>query len=66
MSFGMHLLICSHCRKYLDSYKKTIALGRTAMREPARQPPEELVSAIITSKLWNRAHTPEDLWKELP
>lgn len=48
--FERHLAICPPCQAYLDSYARTVALGRLAFRDP-RAPapadvPEQLVEAI--------------------
>lgn len=48
--FERHLAVCPPCRAYLDSYKKTIELGKAALI-PSDQPasgmvPEKLVGAV--------------------
>ena len=51
--FSLHLLTCAHCRRYLDSYRKTIALERTAKLEPESglpEMPERLVQAILAAR----------------
>jgi hypothetical protein len=52
--FRFHLLICPKCRAYLDSYKKTIALGKKAFADPERPAseaaPPELIRAILASR----------------
>ena len=49
-----HLAVCPSCIAYLDSYKKTVALGRAAFDCPdeAVPPsvPEELVRAILAAR----------------
>jgi len=47
-----HLAVCASCRAYLDSYEKTIALGRAACLDlegpvPA-DVPEDLIRALLT------------------
>ena len=46
-----HLAVCAACLAYLDSYRKTIALGRAACEDldgplPA-EVPEDLVQALL-------------------
>ena len=52
--FERHLGICRDCRRYLDSYRKTVQLSQAALRatpdEPATDIPEELVAAILKAK----------------
>jgi len=47
-----HLAVCASCRAYLDSYEKTIALGRAAcldLEGPVPEDvPEDLVQALLT------------------
>lgn len=46
-----HLAVCSSCTAYLDSYRKTIALGKMACLEldgPVPEDvPEELLRALL-------------------
>ena len=46
-----HLSVCASCRAYLDSYEKTIALGRAAcldLEGPVPEDvPEDLVQALL-------------------
>jgi anti-sigma factor RsiW len=46
-----HLAACPSCVAYLDSYRKTIALGRSAFQDPEgplpAEVPEELVQALM-------------------
>jgi len=50
-SFDEHLRLCPNCRRYLASYKETVALGRHAFEDyEAMLPPEvpdDLVKAIL-------------------
>ena len=47
-----HLAVCASCRAYLDSYEKTIALGRAACLDldgPVPEDvPEDLIQALLT------------------
>jgi anti-sigma factor RsiW len=50
--FNAHLAECPDCRAYLDSYRRTIALGKSAFSEdqPATQAiPESLVKALAAA-----------------
>ena len=51
--FTAHLAVCSECRRYLDSYRQTVALGRAALveTEPTPPIPEKLVHAILASRV---------------
>jgi anti-sigma factor RsiW len=57
LSFTAHIALCSDCRRYIDTYRRTIALGRAATvtaDDPAPpQVPEELVQAILASRASN-------------
>jgi len=49
--FNAHLSVCPPCTRYLDSYRKTIALGKGAMRD--KEPgdiPQELIRAVLSSR----------------
>ncbi len=49
--FDAHLACCVACSLYLDSYEKTVELGKAAFRDdPAEEPPEDLVQAILNAK----------------
>jgi anti-sigma factor RsiW len=51
MNFKLHISLCPDCRRYIDSYKKTIEIGRIANDvPPIADPPEELVQAILKSR----------------
>ena len=54
ISFDFHLFLCSSCRDYLDGYRKTIQVSRSALKEPPEakhEPlPEELVQAILATR----------------
>jgi predicted anti-sigma-YlaC factor YlaD len=54
LSYGVHLFLCRNCRDYLDGYRKTIEVSRSALAEPANaagEPlPEELVQAILAAR----------------
>lgn len=50
--FDRHLVLCEACRNYLQSYRKTIELARSAKRdaELAAGAPPELVRAILAAR----------------
>jgi anti-sigma factor RsiW len=52
--FDRHLAACPDCRHYLDSYRKTVLLGRAAFCEDEgpvpREVPEDLVKAILAAR----------------
>jgi predicted anti-sigma-YlaC factor YlaD len=51
MTFKLHLSLCPDCRRYIDSYKKTIQISRLAHTSPElSNPPEDLIQAILKSK----------------
>jgi anti-sigma factor RsiW len=46
--FDWHVAICPDCRNYLDSYRKTVALGKEALNDPSEAAiPAELIRAIL-------------------
>ena len=52
--FDRHLAICPSCVNYLETYKATIRLGKSAFCEPGGAPPgdvpEELIAAILAAR----------------
>ena len=52
--FEIHLRMCPGCKHYLESYKETIALGKSICKEPdgpvPQDVPEELVQAIMAAR----------------
>jgi anti-sigma factor RsiW len=52
--FERHLGACSTCGRYLEGYRETVKLGRSAFDDPdAPVPdtvPEELVKAILAAR----------------
>jgi len=47
-AFERHLSLCASCSAYVDSYRRTVEMGKAAFTDadcPA--PPEELVAAIL-------------------
>ena len=49
-AFEKHLGICADCRRYLDSYRKSIGVAQSVVRKPASDMPEELVAAILKAQ----------------
>lgn len=53
-AFERHLAMCRPCRAYVDSYRTTLELGRSAFAEPDApvpdEVPEELVTAILEAR----------------
>ena len=49
LRFNLHLATCAHCRRYLDSYRKAVALGKAAESEREQEIPEQLVKAILAA-----------------
>jgi len=47
VEFEFHLTLCQACRAYVDSYKKTVDLARTAAASEAPAPPQELIDIIL-------------------
>jgi anti-sigma factor RsiW len=47
--FDEHLGICPECRRYLDSYEKTIRASKSAAIDEV-EIPEKLVQAILAAK----------------
>jgi anti-sigma factor RsiW len=48
-----HLAGCQSCVNYLDSYRRSVDLGRAALRETDRaeaEVPDELVRAILAAR----------------
>lgn len=52
--FELHLAICTDCRRYLNSYRNAIALGKAVFEEPddrvPTEVPEDLVKAILSAR----------------
>ena len=52
-SFAEHLKACPSCVAYLDSYRRSIELGKSALSPDAdavEAMPEELVRAVLSSR----------------
>jgi anti-sigma factor RsiW len=53
-AFDAHLGQCRHCRDYLETYRRTIALSRGAFRDESgavpTEVPGELVEAILAAR----------------
>lgn len=49
-AFEAHLARCPPCVAYLDTYRATIELGKSALRGEPCQLPEELVQAILKAR----------------
>jgi len=56
--FEAHLEVCPPCVTYIDSYRKTIALGRNACREEERESPPEVPEPLIQAILATRRGIP--------
>ena len=53
-----HLAVCRACRDYLDSYRKTIAIGKRAMMPCAdEQIPDALVQSVLSARRERVART---------
>jgi anti-sigma factor RsiW len=53
--FAEHLEMCPDCVDYLESYRRTVALGKAAWESPGDAPvpddvPEELVQAVLAAR----------------
>lgn len=51
--FERHLALCTDCRRYLDSYRATLALGREALSGASQPPstlPPQLLEAILAAR----------------
>ncbi len=53
-TFEFHLSMCPACMAFMDTYKKTVALGRESFACPSDKPaeahvPEALIQAIIAA-----------------
>jgi anti-sigma factor RsiW len=60
MEFDFHLTLCRACRQYVDSYKKTVTLARTAENADVPDPPPELVDAILKLTRDDKPAPPEN------
>ena len=47
IEFEFHLTLCRDCRRYVDSYNKTIGLAKSSAESDVAIPPKELVEAIL-------------------
>jgi anti-sigma factor RsiW len=50
--FESHLGVCPDCRRYIDSYKRTIAIGHAAFADSAEpsDAPEGLIQSILRAR----------------
>ncbi len=60
----LHLWMCGHCRKYLRSYRATIAAEKAAFESSAESPtsvPDPLVASILSAaKIPHEQRDPAD------
>lgn len=53
--FERHLAVCPPCQEYIRQYQESIELGKAAYEDPEAapdaSPPEELVQAILKTRL---------------
>jgi anti-sigma factor RsiW len=50
-SFEAHLAVCPPCVAYLQTYRRTVELAKTAVRsDPPAELPSELVAAICAAR----------------
>ena len=54
--FERHLTLCVNCRRYLEQYRKAIALGRGAFEDVNAAPPEDVPEDLIKAILAARSH----------
>ena len=50
-AFDRHMAVCPECREYLETYKTTVALGKSAFDHPDDPPPASLPPGIIKAIL---------------
>ncbi len=55
--FDLHLRLCPDCRRYLEDYKRTVALTRAAFKEPDAPIPEDVPEALVRAILAARDDT---------
>lgn len=56
VSFEAHVEACVDCRNYIDGYRKTVSLSKSAMQEPIPENiPEPLVRAIVAAAASRRS-----------
>ena len=52
--FEWHLKICRECRDYLEAYRSSLEIGKTALGPPSAplpgEVPEDLVRAVLDSR----------------
>jgi anti-sigma factor RsiW len=48
-AFESHLRVCEDCRNYIDSYRKTVAMGRNALdaADEVKKMPDSLIRSIL-------------------
>lgn len=49
-SFDEHLSVCGPCRRYLETYKETVRLGKGVGGPTPAEAPEALVKAILEAR----------------
>lgn len=49
--FDEHVRVCPDCQRYIETYKKTVAMGRAAFEEPAlAEAPQGLIESILRAR----------------
>jgi anti-sigma factor RsiW len=51
-----HLAICPECVRYVDSYRRTIAMGRAAFDDPSAPAPSDVPPKLLRAILASRGN----------
>ena len=54
LRFDRHLVACENCRRYLDSYRESVTLGRLAFKDADSDVPAEVPEALLQAILMAR------------
>jgi anti-sigma factor RsiW len=55
--FDHHLTVCENCRRYLDSYRESAALGRLAFKDADSAVPADIPEGLVHAILESRRRT---------
>ena len=57
VAFDEHMVLCPPCVAYVETYRQTVALGKSACQDPAESLPDDVPEALIQAILAARAQS---------
>ncbi len=57
VAFDEHMVLCPPCVAYVETYRQTVALGKSAFQDPEESLPDDVPEALIQAILAARAQS---------